>query len=85
MIPLTPDAPGADAGQRVLEGLQGDSRPTLMLWADSDPILPPATGERFAQAIGRTPPRAIPDASHFLQEDQGPLIGSLIAEWLLAG
>ncbi len=85
MIPLTPDAPGAAAGQRVLEGLQGDRRPTLMLWADSDPILPPATGERFAQAIGSPPPRTIPDASHFLQEDQGPLIGSLIAEWLGAG
>jgi haloalkane dehalogenase len=85
MIPLTPDSPGAPAGQRVLEALKGDERPTLMLWADSDPILPPATGERFAEAIGQPPPRPIPDASHFLQEDQGPLIGSLIADWLTAG
>jgi haloalkane dehalogenase len=82
MLPTTPDAPGGEAGQRVLDALREDRRPTLMLWADSDPIIPPATGERFAQAIGREPPRTIPDASHFLQEDQGPLIGSLIAEWL---
>ena len=56
-----------------------------MLWADSDPVLPLAVGERFAEAIGRAAPRVIEDASHFLQEDQGPLIGALIAEWLTAG
>ena len=82
MIPLSPDAPGAEAGQRVLEALREDRRPTLMLWADSDPILPIATGERFAEAIGRDHPQVIEEASHFLQEDQGPRIGELIAEWL---
>jgi haloalkane dehalogenase len=85
MIPLTPDARGAEAGQRVLEALREDTRPTLMLWADSDPILPLRTGERFAEAIGAEPPQVIEQASHFLQEDQGPEIGRLIAEWLTAG
>ena len=84
LIPQSPDAPGAAAGQRVQEALRDDKRPTLMLWADSDFILPLSVAERFAEAIGRPPPRAIPDASHFLQEDQGPLIGGLIAEWLRA-
>jgi haloalkane dehalogenase len=84
LIPLSPDTPGAMAGQRVQEALKEDRRPTLMLWADSDPVLPLAVGERFAAAIGREKPRVIPDASHFLQEDQGPLIGSLIADWLTA-
>jgi haloalkane dehalogenase len=84
MIPQTPDAPGAAAGQRVIEALRDDRRPSLVLWADADPILPFATGERFAEAIGRPAPRKIEDASHFLQEDQGPLIGELIAEWLTA-
>ncbi|HEY7961834.1 MAG TPA: haloalkane dehalogenase [Solirubrobacteraceae bacterium] len=84
LIPQTPDAPGAAAGQRVLDALREDRRPTLMLWADSDPILPVATGERFAAAIGREPPRIVADASHFLQEDQGPEIGRLIAQWLTA-
>lgn len=84
LIPQTPDAPGAAAGQRVQEALQDDRRPTLMLWADSDPVLPLAVGERFAAAIGRPPPRPIEDASHFLQEDQGELIGALIADWLLS-
>jgi len=85
MIPLMPEAPGAEAGQRVLEALREDRRPTLMLWADSDPVLPLSTGERFAEAIGREPPRTIPEAGHFLQEDQGPLIGELVADWLSRG
>ena len=36
-------------------------------------------------AIGRPAPVKIEDAGHFLQEDQGPLIGRLIADWLTAG
>jgi haloalkane dehalogenase len=82
LIPQTPDAPGAAAGQRVLEALREDRRPTLMLWADSDPVLPLEVGERFAESIGRPAPRRIENASHFLQEDQGLLIGRLIADWL---
>jgi haloalkane dehalogenase len=85
LIPQTPGAPGAAAGQRVLEALREDRRPTLMLWGDSDPVLPLSVAERFAESIGRPPPRAIENASHFLQEDQGPLIGGLIADWLTGG
>jgi haloalkane dehalogenase len=85
MVPLSPQEQGAEAGQRVLEALVADDRPTLMLWGAEDPILTPAAGERFAQAIGREPPEQIPDAGHFLQEDQGELIGRRIAEWLAAG
>ena len=82
MIPRSPDEPGAAAGQRVLDALKDDKRPTLMLWADSDPVLPLSTGERFAEAIGREKPRIVENASHFLQEDAGPEIGQLIAERL---
>lgn len=84
LIPHEPQAPGAAAGRKVLEALREDRRPTLMLWADSDPVLPLATGEQFAAAIGRQPPHVIQDASHFLQEDKGPEIGALIAAWLTA-
>jgi haloalkane dehalogenase len=82
ILPTDPDAPGAAAGQRTLEALRDNDRPTLSLWADSDPIIPPAVGERFCAAIGAPPPRLIEGASHFLQEDAGERIGGLIAEWL---
>jgi haloalkane dehalogenase len=84
MLPTSPEDPGAEAGQRVLEALRDDRRPTLMLWADSDPIIPPKTGERFAAAIGSDQPRLIENASHFLQEDAGAEIGEVIADWLRA-
>ena len=86
MIPLSPDAPGAEAGQRVLEAMREDERPVLMLWADSDPILSLRTGRRFAEAIGHDPDEivVIENASHFLQEDAGEEIGERIAAWLTA-
>jgi haloalkane dehalogenase len=82
ILPTTPDAPGARAGQRVLDALSGDSRPKLMMWADSDPVLPLETGRRFAAALGGELHHVIADAGHFLQEDAGPQIGGLIADWL---
>jgi haloalkane dehalogenase len=82
LIPHAPDAPGAAEGRRVLEALRADRRPTLMLWGDSDPVLPPSVGERFAEALGRPSPQMIEGAGHFLQEDCGPLLGGFIAEWL---
>jgi haloalkane dehalogenase len=82
ILPTTPDAPGADAGRRTLEALRGDTRPALMLWADNDPVLPVRAGEALANALGKPAPRVIPDAGHFLQEDQGELVGDLIADWL---
>jgi haloalkane dehalogenase len=82
MLPTSPEMPGAAAGQRVLEALRADRRPKLVLWADSDPVLPLSVGERFAAALGTGIDRVITDASHFLQEDAGPDIGRLIADWL---
>lgn len=84
MLPTSPDKPGAEAGRRVLEALKRDERPMLILWADSDPILPlEAVGRRFAEVLGRPEPEVVENASHFLQEDAGEEIGRRIAEWLV--
>ena len=82
MLPTTPDAPGAAAGRAVRDAMIADERPLLVLWADSDPIIPVSTGRKLAELIGAPEPEVIPDASHFLQEDQGELIGKRIAGWL---
>jgi haloalkane dehalogenase len=82
MLPTTPDMPGAQAGQRVLDALRTDERPKLLLWADRDPVLTLDTGRRFAEAIGAGEPIVIENASHFLQEDAGEEIGGHIARWL---
>jgi haloalkane dehalogenase len=85
ILPLSPEMPGGAAGQRVLEAMRSDSRPKLVLWADSDPVLPLETGERFAAALGARIDHVIADAGHFLQEDAGDQIGALIADWLGSG
>jgi haloalkane dehalogenase len=85
MLPTAPDMPGAQAGQRVLDAMQADGRPKLVLWADSDPVIPLDVGRRFAQALGTEVEHVIADASHFLQEDAGAEIGRLIADWLDSG
>ncbi len=85
LIPHEEDGPGAAEGRAVLEALAADERPMLFLWASEDPVLSVDVGERFAAAVGHSGiDHVIPDASHFLQEDQGPLIGEKIADWLRA-
>ena len=82
ILPVEPDMPGAAEGKRVADALREDDRPTLVLWADSDPVLPFSVGERVSEELNYPPPRAIENASHFLQEDAGEEIGRIIAEWL---
>ena len=82
IIPLEEDAPGAAEGRAVADALREDERPSLVLWADSDFILPFSVGERVSERLGLVPPRKIENASHFLQEDAGEEIGRIIAEWL---
>ena len=82
LIPLAPDAPGAEAGSRTFAAMAADRRPLLLLWGEQDRALPVAAGEALAQALERPPPRRISGAGHYLQEDAGPQIGAIIAEWL---
>lgn len=84
LTPLSPDAPGAAEGQAVAEAMSRDRRPSLLMWADSDPTLPLASHGRQVQALFPTADEltVIDEASHFLQEDQGEQVGALIADWL---
>jgi haloalkane dehalogenase len=82
ILPTSPEMAGAEAGQRVLDALLGDERAKLVLWADSDPVLPLETCRRFAAALRTEVHHVIADAAHFLQEDAGAQIGGLIADWL---
>ncbi len=84
LIPSRPDAPGAAEGASVIAALRQESRPTLVMWADSDPALPlEPVGRLVAQLIPSAEElRVILDAGHYLQEDQGERLGAMIAEWL---
>jgi haloalkane dehalogenase len=78
------DMAAAAAVERFYEALRTDSTPKLMLWAENDHILTLASGQRLASRIGGHIDHVIPEAGHGLLEDQGPLIGDVIAGWLLS-
>ena len=83
LIPTTPDAAGAEAGRALRDAMVADARDKLLLWADGDPIIPMAAGEKIAELLG-APIEPIAGASHFLQEDAGAAIGARLVSWLTA-
>jgi haloalkane dehalogenase len=81
-VPPADAAETAAAAEEFYENLRRDPRPMLMLWAEGDLFLTLASGQRMASRMGREIDHVIRNAGHALQEDQGPLIGRLIADWL---
>jgi haloalkane dehalogenase len=69
----------------ICDALRRDRRPIMMLWGHDDLILTVASGQRLASRIGRQIDHVVPNAGHGIQEDQGPTIGTLIADWLVSG
>jgi haloalkane dehalogenase len=76
-----PDEP-VPAYEEIISSLRDDQRPFLILWGQDDLVLTVTSGERLASRIGRRIDHLIPNAGHGLQEDQGQLIGRLVADWL---
>jgi haloalkane dehalogenase len=81
-VPRIQTAEQAAPWEDLCDGLRRDPRPMLIIWGQEDLILTVASGERLASRIGRRIDHVIPDAGHGLPEDQGPMIGGLIADWL---
>ena len=84
-VPPADDAEAIRAADGFYDALRRDPRPFFTLWADSDLFLTLASGQRLVSRIGRRIDHVIRDAGHALQEDQGDLVGRLIADWLRAG
>jgi haloalkane dehalogenase len=83
LVPTEPDHPSAAQMLRVREALGSWTKPTLVLFGDSDPIFSARVAERIAALIpGSGPAQTVANAGHFLQEDAGEEVGSRIAEWL---
>jgi haloalkane dehalogenase len=85
LVATSADHPSGPAMLAVREQLRGFDRPALVLFGDSDPIFPRKAAEVMAELLPRSeldPP--IAGAGHFLQEDQGTLLGERIAAWLAA-
>lgn len=84
LVPTTPDDPGGIANQAAWKVLEGYDRPVLCTFSDSDPITRGGDRpfrERIPGASGR-PHATIEGGGHFLQEDRGPELATVIADFI---
>src|SRR5579859_1888826 len=86
LVPTTPDDPASAANRAAWQRLAAWDKPFLVAFSDSDPI----TGA-MAPILKRTVPGAagldhpvIEGAGHFLQEDAGERLGTVIANFIRA-
>jgi len=84
LVPTAPDDPATEANRAAWEGLTHSETPFLVAFSDSDPItgaMAPILRRSMPGAIGREHP-VIEGAGHFLQEDAGPRLGEVVAEFV---
>ena len=83
LVPIEASDEGAAEMAEVRAALSRWDRPALVAFSDQDPIFPQDAGRRLAERIpGARPFAPISGASHFLQEDKGEDIASLVADFL---
>ena len=86
LVPSTPDDPERDANVAAWKVLEQFDKPFLCAFSDGDPI----TGGGDAEFLRRVPGTqgqhhvTIEGGGHFLQEDRGPELGRVIAEFVAA-
>ena len=84
LVPTRPDDPATAANRAAWAALCASERPFLVAFSDSDPI----TGAMGRSSGGTSPaPRGlehptIANAGHFLQEDAGAELGTVVAAFI---
>ncbi|HTZ07524.1 MAG TPA: haloalkane dehalogenase [Acidimicrobiales bacterium] len=84
LVPTRPDDPAAEANRRAWDVLRRFDRPFLCAYSDRDPITGGADRlfrEQVPGAAGRDHP-TITGGGHFLQEDQGPALAAVVADFV---
>ncbi|MCZ7526372.1 MAG: haloalkane dehalogenase [Acidimicrobiia bacterium] len=86
LVPTRPDDPASEANRRAWASLRRWEKPFLCAFADSDPITRGADRVLSAEIPGAAgqPHATIEGAGHFLQEDRGPDVARIVADWVTA-
>jgi haloalkane dehalogenase len=86
LVPIDPENPAAVANRAAWEVLQRWEKPFLLAFTDSDPIT--KGGDRpFLKLVPGTagqPHTTIEGAGHFVQEDAGPQLATIVADFVEA-
>jgi len=86
LVPTSPDDPAAEANRAAWARLAAWDKPFLVAFSDRDPItggMAPILKKTVPGAAGLDHP-VIEGAGHFLQEDAGERLGTVIAEFVRA-
>ena len=84
LVPTTPDDPGGLANAEAWKVLEQFDRPVLTAFSDQDPITKGGDRpfrERIPGAVDQ-PHTTIEGGGHFLQEDKGPELATVIADFI---
>jgi haloalkane dehalogenase len=84
LVPTRPDDPASEANRAAWHVLRRSQLPFLVAFSDSDPItgaMAPVLRAAIPGAAGREHP-TIARAGHFLQEDAGHELGTVVAEFV---
>ena len=84
LVPTAPDDPAAEPNRKAWDVLRRWEKPLLTAFSDSDPIT--RGGERPLQKLipgaAGQPHTTITGAGHFLQEDKGPELAVVVADFI---
>ena len=86
LVPNTPDDPASEANRKAWDRLTRWEKPFLTAFGDSDPItgaMGPILRKTVPGAHGLDHP-VLTDAGHFLQEDAGGELGTIVARFVTA-
>lgn len=86
LVPTTPDDPASEANRAAWQVLEQWDKPLLTAFSDSDPITRGGARvfqERVPGAAGQ-PHTEIEGGGHFLQEDRGPQLASVVHDFIVA-
>lgn len=83
--PTAPDHPASAANRSAWEALQAFTRPFLCAYSDGDPITAGAD-RKFQRLVPGTAgqPHTTVAGGHFLQEDAGPQLAAIVADFVAA-
>ena len=86
LVPTAPDDPAAAANRAAWETLAAFDKPLLTAFSDSDPITRGGEGifQRTVPGAKGQPHATIAGGGHFLQEDKGPELARVVADFVAA-
>lgn len=86
LVPTRPDDPAAEPNRRAWAQLERFDKPFLCAFSDSDAITAGADGVLCGRIPGAAGQKhtTIRGAGHFLQEDKGPELAQVVAEFIAA-